>query len=80
MDAVTGLPVAIEPHGDTGAGTGWGRVRSRAWGLPKGLGLPGPFQPGPAHTTPQQPRPFQSDHAPDGPAAPRALTCRPAWR
>ena len=52
MDAVTGLPVAIEPHGDTGAGTGWGRVRSRAWGLPTGLGLPGPFQPGPAHATP----------------------------
>lgn len=70
MDAVTGLPVAIEPHGDTGAGTGWGRVRSRAWGLPTGLGLPGPFQPGPAHATPDSPAPSSRTTPPMAPLRP----------
>lgn len=70
MDAVTGLPIAIEPHGDTGAGTGPGRVRSQAWRPPHGTqparplpAWPRPLAAPPSRTTPRAPpRPAPRAH------------------
>lgn len=64
MDAVAGLPVAIETHSDAGAGTGRGRV-SR-WEAP-----PPPHRPRPAAQAPPRSPAHQrgDDDAPGGAAA-----------
>lgn len=69
MDAVAGFPVAIESHGDAGAGTGRGRMRAQAWEPPRAPGLPGPQPPGRFRLLPVT-RP-SSRPLPPGPAPPR---------
>lgn len=72
MDAVTGLPVAIEPHGDAGAGTGQGVHEGAAGPSPAGWepcgGGGGSGLAAPSWPRPSRPRPHQD--TPPWPAPP----------
>lgn len=71
MDAVTGLPVAIEPHSDAGARTGRGGAVDEGTSPAGG----GPYRRGgkSSPACPFRPHPHLARPGP-------ALTCRPAWR
>lgn len=82
MDAVTGLPVAIEPHGDAGAGTGQGVHEGAAGPSPAGwepCGGGGGDPAWPPHPGPAPPGPAPIRTPLPGPPRP-TLTCTPGWR